>query len=107
MSNISDAASRDAAQGERMIKVKLRFWTNDIAEEGKVVAKHAWSAGVIRMERNNTHGIHPWSTKTVSLAAGHRCSDRKTLLEHGVLLHPSRRMRKYVMTSPAKASKKP
>jgi hypothetical protein len=34
----------EAAQGERMIDVKLRFWTNRIAkEDGKVLAKHAWA----------------------------------------------------------------
>ena len=43
-----------------MIEVKLRFWTNDISpEKGKIIPKHAWAAGVVRMEGNKSHGMAP------------------------------------------------
>jgi hypothetical protein len=43
---------RKAQQGERMIEVKIRFWTNDIADgKGNIFPKHAWSSGVVRMEK--------------------------------------------------------
>lgn len=45
---------------EKMIEVKIRFWTNTIASEsGKVVPKHAQASGVVSMERNKSHGIIP------------------------------------------------
>jgi hypothetical protein len=61
MANTEDAASLEANQGEKMIEVKLRFWTNEITpEHGKgIIPKHAWTAGVIRMERNKSHSIVP------------------------------------------------
>jgi hypothetical protein len=50
--------ARTAAPGEKMIEIKIRFWINDLADEpGKVRPKHAWCSGVVRMERNNTHGV--------------------------------------------------
>src|SRR5690348_15040250 len=49
-----------AGKGERMIEIKVRFWTNDIADtKGDVIPRHAWSSGVVRMEANHTHGIKP------------------------------------------------
>jgi hypothetical protein len=80
-----------------MIEIKVRFWTNDIAaEKGKVVPRHAWSSGVVRIERNRSHGIDPGAPKPFHslLDVGHVIE--KTLIEHGVVLHPSRTMRKYV-----------
>ena len=47
---------KEAVHGQKMIEVKLRFWTNDIATgEGKIAPKHAWSAGVVRIEKNKAH----------------------------------------------------
>jgi len=52
--------SREAKCGERMIEVKVRFWTGQIAEgEGQILPKHAWTSGVVRMERNESHSIIP------------------------------------------------
>lgn len=51
---------REAEYGKRMIEVKVRFWTDDIAEgEGKIRPKVCWESGVVRMERNDLHGIDP------------------------------------------------
>lgn len=51
---------REAKFGKRMIEVKVRFWTNNIAEkEGEIRPKVCWERGVVRMERNNVHGITP------------------------------------------------
>ncbi len=39
--------SREAAHGKKMVEVKVRFWTNDLADgKGKIRPKHAWGAGV-------------------------------------------------------------
>jgi hypothetical protein len=42
----------------KMIEVKIKFWTNNIAaEKGKVVAKNAWQSGVVAVRANKLHGI--------------------------------------------------
>jgi hypothetical protein len=97
MAKQESPASLDAKQGEKMIEVKLRFWTNDIAaEEGKVVAKHAWTSGVGRMERNKSHGIEPGNPRPFHSLLDAAAAIEKVLIEHGVVLHPSPRMRKYL-----------
>jgi len=51
-------AEKEAVHGQKMVEVKLRFWTNDIAEQkGNIVPRHAWSSGVVRIEPNKCHGI--------------------------------------------------
>ena len=52
--------AKQPSYGEKMIEVKIRFWTNDIANKGGYISpKHAWTSGVVRMERNESHGIVP------------------------------------------------
>jgi hypothetical protein len=87
---------REAEQGERMIEVKVRFWTNDIAEgEGMIRPKHAWSSGVVRMERNNSHGIKPHNPRPFHSLMDLPAIIEKVLIEHGIVFHPSRKMTKY------------
>src|SRR5262245_11569664 len=88
--------SSQAVQGEKMIEVRLRFWTNNIAaEEGKVVPKHAWSSGVVIIERNKSHGIKPANPKPFHSLLDVGAVIEKVLIEHGVVLHPSIKMKKY------------
>lgn len=87
----------DAAHGERMIEVKIRFWTNDISgESGKIIPKHAWSSGVVRMERNLSHGIAPRPPRVFHSLMDLGATMERVLIEHGVVLHPSRQMKKYI-----------
>jgi len=96
MAKKNDVASKEAKQGEKMIEVKLRFWTNDIAPEtGKVIPKNAWAAGVVRIERNNSHGIEPTTPLPFHSLLDVGAVIEKVLIEHGVVLHPGRKMRKY------------
>lgn len=88
--------SRDAKQGERMIEVKIRFWTNDIGGgKGVVRPKHAWASGVVRVERNKTHGIKPGSPRPFHSLMDLPAVVEKVLIEHGIVLHLNRRMKKY------------
>lgn len=42
MSPTTDVQEREAQHGQKMIEVKLRFWTDEIAEsEGNILPKHA------------------------------------------------------------------
>ncbi len=97
MTTKQTAKAVKATEGERMIEVKIRFWTNNLAsEEGKVVPKHAWTSGVVRMERNSTHGIEPKSPKPFHSLLDVGAVIEKVLIEHGIILHPGRKMEKYI-----------
>ena len=92
-----------ANHGERMIEVRVRFWTNDIVEgqvRGEVLPKHAWSSGVVAMDRNETHGISPEAPKPFHTLMDMPSVIEKVLIQHGVVLHPSDKMQKYVNTAP-------
>lgn len=96
MAKLVDIQSREARQGERMIEVKLRFWTNEIATEpGRVVPKHAWASGVVRIERNRSHGIVPSNPRPFNSLLDVGAVIERVLIDHGVVLHADRKMRKY------------
>jgi hypothetical protein len=96
MAKRSRTKSSEAKQGEKMIEVKLRFWTNDIAPEpGRVLEKHAWSSGVVRIERNRSHGITPGSPRPFHSLLDVGAVIERVLIDHGIVLHPSQRMSKY------------
>lgn len=99
---------RDAQPGERMIELKIRFWTNNLADgKGRIRPKHAWSAGVVTMERNQTHNIMSGKPEPFHTLMNLPAVLEKVLVRHGVTLHPSRRMRKLMSTEPInKGSKK-
>ena len=104
---MTTAGAKKAPQGEKMIELKVRFWTNDIAKgAGSILPKHAWASGMVRMESNTSHGI---STKKP--APFHTLMDlsaviEKVLISHGVTLHVNRRMRKYMAGSKQKQDSK-
>lgn len=91
----TELAAKEAKHGQKMVEVKVRFWTDDIAEKGKVVPKHAWSSGVVRIERNDAHGIVPSNPVPFNSLLDLGASIEKVLVEHGVVLHPSRKMKRY------------
>jgi len=92
-----DLASLEAKQGEKMIEVKVRFWTNDISpEDGKVIPKHAWTSGVVRMERNKSHNIAPGNPIPFHSLLDVGAVIERVLIDHGLVLHPSPKMQKYI-----------
>lgn len=92
----SELAAKDAKHGQKMVEVKVRFWTDDMADaKGKVVPKHAWAAGVVRIERNEAHGIRPSQPVPFNSLLDLGTAIEKVLIEHGVVLHSSRKMKKY------------
>ena len=91
-----DLVSLAAKHGEKMIEITARFWTNDIApEEGRLIPKHAWTSGMIRVSPNRSHNIMSgrWIPFHSLLDLG--AVIEKALIEQGVVLHPSRKMQKY------------
>lgn len=83
--------------GEKMVEVKVRFWTDEMAStEGYIVPKHAWTAGVVRMERNNSHRIVPHNPRPFNSLMEIPAAIEKVLVQHGIKLHRIRRMVDYI-----------
>jgi hypothetical protein len=77
--------------------VKLRFWTNAIAAKtGAVLPKNAWTSGVVRIERNRTHGIKPSKPQPFHSLLDIGAVVEKVLIDHGIKLHHSKKMQKYM-----------
>ena len=88
--------ARIAEHGQKMIEVQIRFWTNDIAEKkGQIVPKHAWAAGVAKVESNKTHGIQQENPLPFHSLLDLGSVIEKALIKHGITLHSGRRMKKY------------
>lgn len=88
--------SKEAVHGEKMIEIKVRFWTNDLAEgKGQIIPKHGWSSGVVRIDANKSHGIVPREPIPFQSLLDIGRAIEKCLVDHGIRLHPSRRARKY------------
>lgn len=85
-----------ASRGDKMIEVKVRFWTNNIVEPGLVLPKHAWTSGMVRIERNDSHGIKPGRSRPFQSLLDVGKAIEATLIAHGIELHPSRTMKKYL-----------
>jgi hypothetical protein len=88
---------RESAHGKNMIEVKVRFWTDALAAQpGHVLPRHAWTAGVVRMARNEVHEIRPGKPIPFNSLLDVGAAIEKALIAHDITLHPSRRMTKYV-----------
>ena len=74
-----------------MIEIKVRFWTNDIADEsGHVLPKHAWASGVVRIEPNALHGIKPGKPRPFHSLMDLSAMIEKVLIQHEIVLHAGR-----------------
>lgn len=93
----TNASSQKAAIGERMIQVNVRLWTNNIAKKkGRIIPKHAWSSGVVRLESNSPHSIKPKSPVPFHSLMDLPSIIEKVLIAQGIILHPSPRTTKYM-----------
>jgi hypothetical protein len=89
--------SREATYGKKMIEVKVRFWTNDLAEtRGQIRPKHAWGSGVVRLDTNSSHGISGAKPVPFNSLAEIPAKIEKVLIDHGVTIHKSDRMKRYM-----------
>src|SRR5580658_4337613 len=70
-------------------------WEESILQERGFPGKNAWSSGVVRMEGNNSHAIKPLKPRPFNSLLDVGAIIEKVLVEHGVVLHPSRSMRRY------------
>lgn len=94
---IEQVEQREAKHGEKMIEIKVRLWTDSIADEGKILPGHARSGGVVRIERNVAHGITPGKPIPFNSFAELPEKIEKLLIAQGVKLHRTSRERKYIV----------
>ena len=98
MSDREVIVAREAKHGEKMIELKIRFWTDSIApNKGQIIPKHGLTSGVVRIERNKLHDIIPGKARPFNSLLDLGTAIERTLKEHGIVLHISRGMRKYVI----------
>ena len=95
-----DKTAQAAKHGERMLEVRVRFWTNDLADgKGTIWPKHGWSSGMVYMDRNESHGITPTDPLPFnSLMELPRIVER-VLIANKIVLHESRE-RRYMAPAP-------
>jgi hypothetical protein len=96
MESGSGAAAKEAKHGEKMIEVKIRFWTDAIGGDNQIRPKHGWGSGVVRIARNKSHGIKPGRPRPFNSLPEIGAVVERVLIEHGIVLHPSKKMKKYM-----------
>lgn len=76
--------------GQKMIEVRLRFWTNAIAKKkDHIVPKHCWDHGTLYIVENEGHEVkHRWKAFR-SLTEVSRVIE-KLLQEDGITIHHGR-----------------
>ncbi len=95
--NITERTRPKRAQiGKRMVEMKIYFWTNNIVPgEGNILPRHVWAQGVVRIEPNDVHGLTAKRPKHFHSLLELPKVVEDVLAEHGVRVHPTRRMKKY------------
>jgi hypothetical protein len=89
-------AAKEAKYGERMIEVKVRFWTDEIEDAKKIRPRHGWSSGVVRMAGNKSHAIVPGPARPFNSLMEIGSVIERVLIEHDIVLHHSGKMRNYL-----------
>ena len=98
MAGAKEIEKREAHYGEKMIEIKVRFWTNDIVEgKDKIRPKHAWTSGVVRIKNNKSHGIKSKGPVPFNSLMDITEKIEKVLIDHDIKLHLSNRMYKYIV----------
>ena len=64
------ARTTRAVHGEKMIRVTVYFFTDNLAPKGRVRRKHAWGSGTVYVPRNRVHGITPSKSEPWGDTAG-------------------------------------
>jgi hypothetical protein len=86
-----------ARHGQKMIEVRVRFWTNDLAPKpGMVLPKEAWASRVVLMDANSAHKIAPQEPLPFSTLLELPGTIERVLIRHGIRLHRSTKMLKYL-----------
>jgi len=91
----SSEMEREAVYGKKMVEVKVRFWTNGIAEgKGKIIPKECWDSGVVRLSSNKSHDIAPQKPIVFNSLMNLTAVIERALISHGIKLHLGNRSQK-------------
>jgi hypothetical protein len=94
--------AKEAKHGERMVEIKVRFWTDNIEGSGRIRPRHVWGSGVVRIAKNKPHAITPGRPRTFNSMMELGSVIERVLIEHDIVLHHSTKMRKYMAEQPSK-----
>lgn len=93
---VSKVKGHKATIGEKMIQLKVAFFTDDLAEDGRIKPKHGWTGGFVYMTSNKTHGIVPKNPRPfVSMMELPQVIE-KVLIEHDIKLHRWSKTARYI-----------
>jgi hypothetical protein len=85
-----------AQPGEKMLEIRIKFWTDQIAEtRGEIVPKHALDAGIVYMPRNKSHDIHSTESEKFHTLLELPAAIQRLLIKQSIKLHQGRVTRKY------------
>ena len=80
---------KPAKSGDKMIEVRVRFWTVGIAKTaGNIRPKHAWDTGTVVMDTNESHGIKQHGPIPFNSILDLSSKIAKLLIREGVVLRP-------------------
>lgn len=106
-SSLPSTQAKVAKHGEKMIEIRVRFWTDDIAEKkGEVIPKHAWGSGMINIERNAAHGLTPQKWLAFNSMSEIPSVIERCLIDNDVKVISSRKMKKYALSERPSSSKR-
>jgi hypothetical protein len=79
----------------KTIEVSVRFFTNKLSRKGE-----GWTSGTVSMVASPVHGITSPKARIFNSLLQLPAVIEKTLKEHGIKLHISKGMKKYVVPRP-------
>lgn len=98
-----NSEAREAQHGQKMIELKVRFWTDEIAEEpGKIIPKHGWTGGVVRLKTNKAHGVADVDPIPFNSLLDLPAAIERLLIREGIVLHATDRTAKYTSSNSGK-----
>jgi ASC-1-like (ASCH) protein len=84
-----------APQGQKMIEVRVRFFTDGHAPSGQILPKHGHANGEVRIARNPSHDIRPGEPIMFNSIAEMPYAVERALRDHNIKIELSSRERRY------------
>lgn len=95
------APAARATHNEKMIEIRVWFWTNHIAKnKGEIIPKEAWDSGMVAVAKNKSHGLKGWQPEPFNSLSQLPAAIEKVLMKHKITLYHNRRSKKYFIEGP-------
>jgi hypothetical protein len=86
-----------ARHGEKMLEVKVRFFTNAISgKPGTVIPAHGMTKGFVRMDHNEAHGIRGGRPRPFNSLMEIPAAIEQVLIDNRVQLYAAAKTGKYI-----------